>query len=129
MLKTIIPKFVNITINKHEFKAKVVMNKREIIRGMSNATFNKSFDSMLFVKPNANYLEQHFWMKKCIIPLDIIFIHLGKVTGIQHNCPPCYQTDCPTYSGFGDLVLEVAGGTCKKSHIRKGNRVIIDNNI
>ena len=121
------PKFVNITINKQVFKAKVVKNKREIIKGMMNATFNKSFDAMLFIKPNASdHLEQHFWMKNCIIPLDVIFIHMGKVTGIHHNCPPCYQKDCPIYTGFGDLVLEVAGGTCKSLHIRKGNNVIIE---
>jgi uncharacterized membrane protein (UPF0127 family) len=66
-----------------------------------------------------------FWMKNCIVPLDVIFIENNIITKIHHNCPPCKSVndDCKLYKGTGNLIIEMLGGTCKKLHIKKGDNV------
>jgi len=106
-----------IKIKDYKIKAIPSENNSE---GMMGKKFNSNFLGMLF------YLTpgpQSFWMKGCIIPLDIIFIHNKKIHNIQHNCEPCKTDDCQTYDGYGDLVLELPAGTCKKYGIQSGDKV------
>lgn len=111
---------MELIINNNLFKVKCVMTKKDIQEGMMYKKFNNDFDGMLFLMKN----EPHsFWMKNCVIPLDIIFISNNKVTTIHHNCPPCSTEDCEHYSGNGDMILEVLGGTCKKYDITEGDRL------
>ena len=51
-------------------------------------------------------------MKNCVINLDIIIIRNNVIVNIRHNCPPCRGTECPSYGGNGNIVLELEGGTC-----------------
>ena len=62
-----------------------------------------------------------FWMKNCLVSLDIIFIDENKINVIQHQCKPCKTEECPNYKGYGDLVLELPGGTCEKYNINEGD--------
>ena len=84
--------------------------------------FDKEFNGMLFMMPNSE--EQSFWTYNCIIPLDIIMINNGVIDTINHNCPPCKMKDsCKSYTGVGNEVLELYGGTCEKLGIKKGDSV------
>jgi uncharacterized membrane protein (UPF0127 family) len=85
-----------------------------------NKTFD-GFDCMLFLLPKFGL--QSFWMKNCIIPLDILFIDDNHIESISHNCPPCKSDDCPSYKGYGSMVLELPGGTCKKYDIFDGDSI------
>lgn len=87
---------------------------------MMGKKFDGNFDGLLFFMNLGNH---SFWMKNCIVPLDIIFIEDGEVQTIHHNCPPCKGTPCESYKGFGDLVLELPGGTCKKYDIKEGSLI------
>jgi uncharacterized membrane protein (UPF0127 family) len=100
-----------------------MVTKKDIQYGMMGKQFNDTFDGMLFMMDNDNH---SFWMKNCIIPLDIIFISNNKVSKIHHNCPPCETDECERYEGTGDLVLELDGGTCNKYDITEGDRVYFD---
>lgn len=111
-----------ISINKKKFKVKTVVSKKDTINGMMNKKFNTEFNGMLFIMDEG---EHCFWMKNCIIPLDIIYIEDGRITEIHHNCPPCKSDDCTNYCGEGDFILEVKGGTCKKNRIKVGDLVHI----
>lgn len=82
--------------------------------------FNSSFNGMLFF---LNEGEHNFWMKDCLIPLDIIFINNNKIVEIHHNCPPCSSQDCEFYSGFGNMVLELPGNFSKKNNINLGDNL------
>lgn len=73
---------------------------------------------MVFLFPNIK--EQSFWMKNCLIPLDIIMLIDNKVTSIHKNCPPC-TTQCERYTGLGNKVLELKGGMCDKLGINTGD--------
>jgi len=107
-------------INNHKFKVKVQTSSKETQEGMMNKKFDKSFNGMLFVMKNQ---ENCFWMKNCIISLDMIFIDGDKITKIHHNCPPCKDDQCESYCGDGGYILELKGGTCKKLGIKKGDVV------
>jgi uncharacterized membrane protein (UPF0127 family) len=82
--------------------------------------FDKTFNGMLFVMKNQ---EHCFWMKNCIIPLDIIFIDNDVITKIHHNCQPMINESHKSYCGEGNFILEVKGGTCKGMGIKKGDVV------
>jgi len=109
------------TINDNTFKVKLAITPHQIQNGMMGKNFNEEYNGLYFLLPNKG--EQSFWMKDCLIPLDIIMIDGDIITTIHNNCEPCDELDCKSYTGYGDKVLEVAGGTCEKLSIKKGDSV------
>ena len=107
-------------INDNKFKVKIQTSPKETQEGMMNKKFDKTFNGMFFVMKNQ---EHCFWMRNCIIPLDIIFIDNDVITKIHHNCPPCESNSCKSYCGEGNFILELEGGTCKELGIKKGDVV------
>ena len=112
---------MKIKINDNHFRVKLAVSEKERQMGMMKKRFDDTFNGMLFIQKN----EQHcFWMKNCIIPLDIIFIEDNIITKIHHNCPPCEDDICDEhYCGEGDLVLELMGGDCDKLGINEGDEL------
>ena len=115
---------MNISINKNRFKVKVMITPRDTKKGMMGRDFDSTFNGMLFLMKGD---EQCFWMKGCIIPLDIIIIKNNVIVNIHHNCPPCNdEFDCPSYCGNGNIVLEIEGGSCEILNIQAGDSIIYD---
>ncbi len=58
----------------------------------------------------------HFWMKECLMPLDIVFLRDGAIQKIQASAPPCRESPCPVYSSESpvDMVIELKAGTAQK---------------
>lgn len=113
---------MELVINNNLFNVKCVFLPKDVQNGMMGKKFDDSFDGMLFLMDD----EAHsFWMKNCITNLDIIFIGNGIINKIYHNCPPCKTPECQHYEGFGDLVLELLGNTCKTYNIKDGDSVLI----
>ena len=119
--------YINTHINHHIFKTKLLKTPREIEQGMMGKRFTGLFDALLFVMDNLNIKESSFWMKNCIVPLDIVFIDDRKITKIYHDCKPCVTDECKHYPGKGNLVIELPGGTCKQLNIKKGQIVEFSN--
>jgi len=111
---------MELVINNNLFNVKTVMTRKDIERGMMGKKFNKDFNGMLFLMSDG---QHGFWMKDCIIPLDIIFISNNVITKIYHKCPPCNTNECKSYIGEGDTILEVQGNTCKKLGIKIGDKI------
>ena len=111
---------MEINLKSKPFTIKVVHERNDLANGMMGKTFD-GFDGMLFMMPQSG--PQSFWMKNCLIALDIIFLDRDKITNISHSCPPCDGEDCPTYQGHGGFVLELPGGTCKDLGIKIGDRI------
>lgn len=110
---------MNINIDSHKFNIKQVKTPKKIQDGMMNKKFDDSFNGMLFFLDSG---EHCFWMKNCVINLDIIFLKNNKITKIFHDCPPCKDNQkCKNYCGYGDMVLEIKGGDCRKLKIKEGN--------
>lgn len=112
---------MKVKINDNIFKIKTLIDKKSQSIGMMEKTFDRSFNGLLFLMGGK---KQCFWMKNCIIPLDIIIIKNNVIVNIHHDCPPCEDDfDCPSYCGNGNIVLELAGGTCEELNIQSGDWV------
>jgi uncharacterized membrane protein (UPF0127 family) len=110
---------MRVKINKNIFNVKTLIDKKSQSIGMMGKTFD-DFEGLLFLMGGK---KQCFWMKNCIIDLDIIIIKNNTITKIHHSCPPCESEDCPSYCGHGNIVLEIPGGTCEELNIEEGNFV------
>ena len=107
--------------NGISMKTKVLTTKHAIAKGMMGRKFTKEFFALLFVMDNE---DSPFWMKNCIVPLDVVFIKDSLVTKVHHSCPPCKPgTTCKFYRGIGDLVMELPGGSCKALKIARGSKI------
>jgi uncharacterized membrane protein (UPF0127 family) len=111
---------MRLKIGDNIFNVKVVTSKFDKAQGMMNRRFTDEFNGMLFLMDED---ENCFWMKNCIIPLDIIFIEGNTISKIHHNCQPCKAEDCKNYCGEGRLVLEIKGGSARELEIKKGAEV------
>jgi uncharacterized membrane protein (UPF0127 family) len=111
---------MKLTINKNKFTVKTVMSPKDTSRGMMGKKFDNTFNGMLFIMDDGPHC---FWMKNCVIPLDIIFIKDNVITKIHNNCHPCKTKDCGNYCGEGDMILELQGGTCSRLNIEPGDNI------
>lgn len=68
-----------------------------------------------------------FWMKNVAIPLDIIFLHSGKVVRIADNLPPCTSNPCPVYPSEVpiDQVIELRGGQAAHLGLKLGDSLSV----
>lgn len=115
---------MKIKINDNNFKVKLAVSEKEQEMGMMKKRFDDTFNGMLFLQGKGHHC---FWMKNCIIPLDIIFINNNIIKKVHHNCPPCESDICDEhYCGEGDLVLELMGGTCNKLSIKEGDKLDLE---
>lgn len=109
-----------ISIKDNKINCKVVSTPEKIRQGMMRKTFD-GFEGMLFIMPENEM--QSFWMKNCIIPLDIVFIDGNTIEDISPNCPPCHSERCPSYQGKGGMVLELPANYCRENMIKIGDTV------
>lgn len=113
---------MTISINNINFKVKTVFTEKDTSEGMMGKKFKSNTDGMLFLMDSGLHC---FWMKNCVIPLDIIFINNKKISKIHHNCPPCKTKNCGNYCGTGDMILEINGGVSKELGISVGDIITI----
>jgi uncharacterized protein len=111
---------MKVQIKNNIFNVKVLTDKRSQSIGMMNKKFDKTFNGLLFLMGGT---KQCFWMKNCLINLDIIIIKNNVIVNIHHDCPPCQQDDCPSFCGNGNIVLELRGGACLKLGIKPGDTI------
>lgn len=70
-----------------------------------------------------------FWMKDCLIPLDILFLDAGgRILNVVSMPPPAPGTadiDLPFASSLGNAaaVLEVSAGTAVRLSLKQGDLV------
>ena len=111
---------MKVKVNQNIFNVKTLIDEKSQKIGMMGKEFDETFDGLLFLMGGK---KQCFWMKNCIIPLDIIMIKNNVIVNIHHNCPPCVEEDCSSYCGNGNVVLELNGGTCEKLNIQAGDTI------
>lgn len=110
-----------VKIKDNTFNVKTLIDKKSQHIGMMGKKFDETFNGLLFIMGGE---KQCFWMKNCIIPLDIIIIKNNVIVNIHHKCPPCHKDfGCPSYCGNGNIVLELMGGTCEEQNIEPGDTV------
>ena len=97
---------MNVILDNKVLPLEIMSTPNSISTGMMGREFLDG--GMLFIFPEVS--ERSFWMKDCLISLDIIFIINNKVIKVYSNCPPCYKNKCESYKGISDKVLEVPSG-------------------
>jgi uncharacterized membrane protein (UPF0127 family) len=99
-----------VLINGKKFQAEYLTKPEEIQKGMMG---RDSLDGCMVFKMKVGY--HSFWMKNCLIPIDIVFVNKNIISGIHLNCPPHKdETVSPTkYNGIGDTVIEFPSNTAK----------------
>ena len=102
---------MNVILHNEEIPLEVMTTPNAISNGMMGREYLDG--GMIFLFPEVS--ERSFWMKDCLIDLDIIFIVKNKVTKVYNNCTPCTGDGCKSYGGVGDKVLELSSGTYKVS--------------
>ena len=100
---------MSVHINSKTFPAEYLSSPEDISRGMMG---RNSLDGCMVFKMGKGH--HSFWMKNCLIPLDIVFVLNNRINRIHPNCPPPEQgrMNPPRYTGIGDHVIEFPGGTC-----------------
>jgi len=109
---------MNVIIGTKNFNGELMSTPNELQRGMMGRT---SLDGCMIFKMGKGH--HSFWMKGCLINLDIVFVLNNRISRIHHNCPAPdrHQMTLPRYTGFGDYVLEFPGGTALD--FKEGERV------
>jgi len=71
--------------------------------------------------------ETPFWMKNCLINLDIIFLNENlTVVDIARNVPPCESEPCPYYFSSKPYryVLEVRGNLASQHNLNPQDKIV-----
>jgi hypothetical protein len=97
---------MNVILDNKELPLEIMATPNAIATGMMGR--ENLNGGMLFIFNDVS--ERSFWMKDCLIPLDIVFIVKDKVTKVYYNCPPCKEDICKSYGGVSDRVLELPSG-------------------
>jgi hypothetical protein len=81
---------------------------------------------MLF--PFAEARITQFWMKNCLIALDMVFLRDGKIVAIVANAPPCKSDPCPVYGPSIpiDRVIELRAGRAAELGLQVGDTIAIE---
>jgi hypothetical protein len=94
----------------------------EQVRGLSGRPGLKPGYGMLFVYDHPQPVS--IWMKDMVFPLDIIWIHSGRIVAIEKHTPPLTAVGPErVYTATADLVLEVPAGFADREKIRVGDSV------
>jgi uncharacterized membrane protein (UPF0127 family) len=105
-------------INNQNFPAVYLNTPEEKLKGMMG---KDSLEGCMVFKMGKGL--HSFWMKDCLIPLDIVYVMNNRISHIHPNCPvpDPHKMNPPRYSGMGDHVIEFPAGTAK--NWRVGDRV------
>jgi uncharacterized protein len=112
-------------INQERIEIEVADTPDQQAMGLMFRTSLRNDRGMLF--PFAPPRPVSFWMKNCLIPLDMVFIRSERVIAIVANVPPCRQDPCPSYGPKAsvDQVLELAAGRAKSLGLTVGSSITI----
>jgi len=122
--------YVEISVGEGEtIRVDVEVADTEPLRalGLSNRKYLGDYNGMLFIFDQK--VNNPFWMKDTLIPLDIIFIdEKGFIVNISENNEPCVDENyCPQIMSSQEYkyVLETKGGFCDTNDVKVGQNVVI----
>lgn len=97
-----------VKINNQDFTAEYMTTPEQITTGMMG---RESLDGCMVFKLKKGF--HSFWMKNCLIALDIVFVLNNRINKIHNNCQPCNGDCTEKFTGTGDYVIEFPSGTAK----------------
>lgn len=107
---------MSVNINGKVYPAEYMHTPEERAKGMMG---REKLDGCMVFKMGKGH--HSFWMKDCLIPLDIVFVLNNRISKIHTGCQPC-EGDCSQrYTGIGDHVIEFPANTA--NDFKVGDRV------
>jgi uncharacterized membrane protein (UPF0127 family) len=106
------------------FFAELAVTPDEQSRGYMGRSHIDPEEGLLFIYKRPGI--RTFWMKNCLVPLDIIWLDAdSRVVHIEHETPPCRRDPCPSFGPSVPTynVLEVAGGVAREEALQPGDRL------
>jgi uncharacterized membrane protein (UPF0127 family) len=110
-------------------KLEVADEPDELSRGLKGRAELADDRGMLFI---LTYEGTHgFYMKDCLIPLDILWLDRhGRVLHLERELPPCHDEDeaCPRWTPEVNarFVLELRGGGAAARGLETGSLILLD---
>lgn len=118
---------LTLSIDGAEYRMALADTNVEQERGLAGCKSLPDRSGMYF--PYENPYTPYFWMKKMLIPIDIVWITNNKVVGIEQNVPivDTYMVDPPKYIPPRPVtgVLEVGAGKASEYGIKIGSTIIV----
>lgn len=106
------------------FDVEVVQDPESRARGLQERARLPEGEGMVFAFSASG--RHRFWMYKCRIPLDIVWLDAqGSVVAIENSLPVCAELPCKEYEPQADarFVLELGAGVAARRGIRKGTKL------
>jgi len=119
-----------VVIKSGDHEIPVDVERRNTTEGIAvGMMFRKRFDGenrgMLFEYPHADW--RHFWMKNCPIPIDVAYIHDGKIEEIHHMAPGfgLDQRNLRYYESHAvaNQALEMPAGWFEEHGVKPGDEI------
>lgn len=103
---------MQVQINREVFPLELLNTPEDIQKGMMG---RESLEGCLGFKLKKGF--HNFWMKDCVIPLDIVFVLNDRINKIFSDCQPCNGDDCQNYKAAAEMVYEFPAGTAKNWNV------------
>lgn len=122
-----LPSTQTIILADQTFTLDLALDRYARTRGLSRRDSLPTNAGMLFVFPQSE--KRTFWMKDCLIPLDIIFLDQhGTIVSIHRapiQPPDTYQEDLIRYDSGkpSQFVIELNMGTADKLGLKEGSHI------
>jgi uncharacterized membrane protein (UPF0127 family) len=107
---------MSVLINGKIYPAEYLYSDEDKEKGMMG---RDSLVGCMVFKMNKGH--HSFWMKGCLINLDIIFVLNNRINKIHRNCKPCDGDCSENFTGIGDHVIEFPANTT--NDFKVGDRV------
>jgi uncharacterized membrane protein (UPF0127 family) len=131
------PTTATVTIAGETFKLELALNTKTRARGLMGRSSVLEGGGMLFVFPKAS--NRSFWMKNCLIPIDLLFLDSrGTITAV-HQMPTeeargpsesefAYDSRLTHYwsNGPARYAIELESGEASRLGIRVNDRITLD---
>ena len=119
-----------LTLGQEQFTIELATEPADRQRGLMFRKELAANGGMLFVFPNSQV--QTFYMKNCLIDLDIVFIRSnGTIAKVMTMKAPIDGRPLQYYTSGTPVmyVLELSAGTCKRLNIRAGQCIELPDDV
>jgi uncharacterized membrane protein (UPF0127 family) len=117
-------KIIPLYIGSQKFTVEIADTPEKQVTGLMYRESIPGDFGMLFIYGNEDY--RGFWMKNCLVSLDLIYLDRHKqVIDLHLNVPPCKKAPCKTYRSEqpAQYVLELRGNRAKELNLKLGDTV------
>jgi uncharacterized membrane protein (UPF0127 family) len=134
------PQTMEVTAGGRTFTCRLAINEAARDQGLGGVASLGPNEGMIFAFPDAE--PHNFWMRRCIMDLDIAFIDpLGIVTAVHtmkaeelqrpDESEAAYFARLKKYPSLApaQFALEVAPGTLEPLGVRRGSRIEFDRDL